>query len=108
RIRGAVPPVKFRHADDGIVLNRSVWPEGLHRCLNRGSMRRLGLLLLPEFSNLGWAGVPEPLFVANWLAQRMLFEWRTVSVDGKPVRASNGALLAVDGDLAGVKECASV
>ena len=67
-------------------------------------MRRLGLLLLPEFSNLGLAAVTEPLFVANWLAQRTLFEWRSVSVDGKPVRASNGALLAVEGDLGGVKE----
>jgi AraC family transcriptional regulator, carnitine catabolism transcriptional activator len=71
-------------------------------------MRRLGLLLLPEFSNLGLAAVTEPLFVANWLAQRPLFEWRSVSVDGKPVRASNGALLTVDGDLAAAKECASV
>jgi AraC family carnitine catabolism transcriptional activator len=71
-------------------------------------MRRLGLLLLPEFSNLGLAAVTEPLFVANWLAQRTLFEWRSVSVDGKPVRASNGALLAVEGDLGGVKDCASV
>jgi AraC family carnitine catabolism transcriptional activator len=71
-------------------------------------MRRLGLLLLPEFSNLGLAAVTEPLFVANWLAQRTLFEWRSVSLDGKPVRASNGALLAVDGDLAGLKDCPSV
>ena len=71
-------------------------------------MRRLGVLLLPEFSNLGLAAVTEPLFVANWLAQRTLFEWRSVSVDGKPVRASNGALLAVDGDLGGVKDCPSV
>jgi AraC family transcriptional regulator, carnitine catabolism transcriptional activator len=69
-------------------------------------MRRLALLLLPEFSNLGLAAVIEPLFVANWLAQRTLFEWRSLSVDGKPVRASNGALLPVVGDWtgAGAKE----
>lgn len=71
-------------------------------------MRRLGVLLLPEFSNFGLAAVTEPLFVANWLAQRTLFEWRSVSVDGKPVRASNGALSAVEGDLGGVKDCPSV
>ena len=65
-------------------------------------MRRLALLLLPEFSNLGLAAVIEPLFVANWLAQRSLFEWRSISVDGKPVRASNGALLPVAGDCSGV------
>ena len=71
-------------------------------------MRRLGLLLLPEFSNLGLAAVIEPLFVANWLAQRPLFEWKMLSSDGQPVRASNGALLAVEGDLADARQCASV
>lgn len=71
-------------------------------------MRRLGLLLLPEFSNLGLAAVIEPLFVANWLAQRSLFEWQSVSLDGKPVRASNGAELTVNGDLASAGECASI
>jgi AraC family transcriptional regulator, carnitine catabolism transcriptional activator len=54
---------------------------------------------LPEFSHLGLAAATEPLFIANWLAQSPLFEWRVVSVDGKPVRASNGRSIAVDGDL---------
>jgi AraC family carnitine catabolism transcriptional activator len=71
-------------------------------------MRRLGLLLLPEFSNLGLAAVIEPLFVANWLAQRVVFEWQSLSVDGKPVRASNGAEVSVNGDLSSASECASV
>ena len=71
-------------------------------------MRRLALLLLPEFSNLGLAAVIEPLFVANWLAQRPLFEWQSVSLDGKPVRASNGAELTVNGALASAGQCTSV
>jgi AraC family transcriptional regulator, carnitine catabolism transcriptional activator len=71
-------------------------------------MRRLGLLLLPEFSNLGLAAVTEPLFVANWLGQQTLFQWHTVSVDGKPVRASNGTAVPVDGDMTTVRECSSV
>jgi AraC family carnitine catabolism transcriptional activator len=62
-------------------------------------VRRLALLLLPEFSNLGLAAVTEPLFVANWLAQETLFEWRAVSADGRAVRASNGAVVQVEGDL---------
>jgi len=53
-------------------------------------VRKLALLLLPEFSNFGLAAVTEPLFIANWLAQDTVFEWRTISDDGKPVRASNG------------------
>jgi len=71
-------------------------------------MYRLGLLLLPEFSNLGLAAAVEPLFVANWLAQRPLFEWCSLSTDGKPVRASNGAVVAVDADLAGAQDCGSI
>jgi AraC family transcriptional regulator, carnitine catabolism transcriptional activator len=71
-------------------------------------MHRLGLLLLPEFSNLGLAAVTEPLFVANWLVQRPLFQWQSISADGKPVRASNGAVVAVDGDLSSLRECHSV
>ena len=73
-----------------------------------GLLRKLALLLLPEFSNFGVAAVTEPLFIANWLAQETVFEWRTISDDGKPVRASNGAIVAVDGDLALAAGCASV
>ena len=60
---------------------------------------RLALLLLPEFSNFSLAAVTEPLFVANWLAQDVLFEWRVLSADGRPVRASNGVAVPVGGDL---------
>ncbi len=62
-------------------------------------MRRIGFLLLPEFSSLGLAAAIEPLFVANWLAQRPVFEWTTISIDGRPVRASNGTQATVDADL---------
>ena len=71
-------------------------------------MRRVALLLLPEFSNFGLAAVTEPLFVANWLAQESVFEWRTISDDGKPVRASNGSMVPVDGDLTLAAGCASL
>ena len=71
-------------------------------------MRKLALLLLPEFSNFGLAAVTEPLFIANWLAQQTVFEWRTVSDDGKPVRASNGSIVPVEGDLTLAAGCASV
>ena len=71
-------------------------------------MRKIALLLLPEFSNFGLAAVIEPLFVANWLAQDTVFEWRILSDDGKPVRASNGSVVAADGDLAPAAGCASL
>jgi AraC family carnitine catabolism transcriptional activator len=69
---------------------------------------KVAFLLLPEFSNLGIAAATEPLFIANWLAQRAVFEWKIVSVDGKPVRASNGRLVTVDGDLTVAEDCKTV
>jgi AraC family transcriptional regulator, carnitine catabolism transcriptional activator len=71
-------------------------------------LRKLALLLLPEFSNFGLAAVTEPLFVANWLAQDTLFEWRSISDDGNPVRASSGATVPVEGDLTLADGCSSV
>jgi AraC family transcriptional regulator, carnitine catabolism transcriptional activator len=88
-----------------MMMSNSYWQPGAHSAVMSGSasvgncVRRLALLLLPEFSNFGLAAVTEPLFVANWLAQDRLFEWRTLSVDGRPVKASNGSAAAVDGDL---------
>lgn len=63
-------------------------------------MRNVAFLLLPEFSHLGLAAAIEPLFIANWLAQERVFEWRVISIDGNAVRASNGMTISVDGDLA--------
>src|SRR5258706_36068 len=71
-------------------------------------VRRLAFLLLPEFSNLGLAAATEPLFVANWLEQRPLFEWSTVSVDGRSVRASDGRSVNVTGDLTAAAGAKSV
>ena len=55
-----------------------------------GTSKSVGLLLLPDFSQLSFAAVLEPLFVANWLSGRELYRWRTLSLDGKPVRTSAG------------------
>jgi AraC family carnitine catabolism transcriptional activator len=74
----------------------------------RGFMRKVAFLVLPEFSNLGLAAAIEPLFIANWLAQRPLFEWAVVSLDGERVRASNGMSVAADGDLEGAKGAKTV
>jgi AraC family carnitine catabolism transcriptional activator len=71
-------------------------------------MRKVAVLLLPEFSNFSLAAVTEPMFIANWLAQEAVFEWHCVSLDGKPVRASNGSVAAVAGDPALAESCASI
>ncbi len=48
------------------------------------------------------------LFVANWVAQQPLYEWRVLSGDGAPVRASNGTLTPVDGGLDPGTRCQTV
>jgi len=60
---------------------------------------RLAFVVLPDFSNLGLALAVEPLFVANWLSQRPLFQWSVLSVDGLSVRSSSGLRVPADGAL---------
>jgi AraC family carnitine catabolism transcriptional activator len=57
--------------------------------------------LLPDFPQICLAAAIEPLFIANWLSAAPLYRWETLSLDGKPVRASNGTPVAVD---AGISE----
>ena len=71
-------------------------------------MRKVAFLVLPEFSHLGLAAAAEPLFIANWLAQRPTFDWRIISVDGNAVRASNGMTLPADGDISAAADVKSV
>lgn len=59
----------------------------------------LAFVVVPDFSNMGLALAIESLFVANWLAQKKLFSWHILSLDGLSVRASNGMHLPVDGAL---------
>jgi len=67
--------------------------------MNRTRPYRVGFLLLPEFSYFGLVAAVQPLFLANWRAQRTRFAWVRFSLDGAPVRASNGADVAVDAAL---------
>src|SRR5262245_13851543 len=58
--------------------------------------QRIGFLLLPDFPQICLAAAIEPLFIANWLNGAALYRWETLSLDGRPVRASNGTSVAVD------------
>ena len=59
----------------------------------------LGFLLAHRFSLLAYVCAIEPLRVANRLAQRELYRWRSISSEGQPVTASNGTAVAVDHSL---------
>ncbi len=56
----------------------------------------VGFVLAPRFSLLAFVCAVEPLRVANRLAQRELYRWETISLDGEPVVASNGMSVLAD------------
>ncbi|WP_162501575.1 GlxA family transcriptional regulator, partial [Methylobacterium crusticola] len=69
---------------------------------------RFAFLLLPGFALMSYASAVEPLRAANVLAGRDLFAWLHLSPDGRPVAASNGATLAVEGGLERLGEAATI
>lgn len=61
--------------------------------------RRYIFVLLDQFTHLAFSFAIEPLRLANYVTGQELYSWETRSVDGKPVRASNGLGVMVDGGL---------
>ena len=65
----------------------------------RNGVQRLGFLLLPKFSLMAFSSASEPLRTANVLAGKRLYDWQLISMDGKPVTASNGMQCVPDAAL---------
>lgn len=63
--------------------------------------RQIGFLLLPEFPLYALVPAIEALRIANQNRGRKLYDWRLISVDGKPVSAGNGMSISVH---CGIKE----
>ena len=59
---------------------------------------RVGFLLVPDFSMLAFASAIEPLRAANRMSGQPLFDWVISSPDGGATQASNGVVVAADGD----------
>jgi transcriptional regulator GlxA family with amidase domain len=62
----------------------------------RRPIRKIGILLVPDFALMSYASAVEPFRAANRLSGRDLYEWRHISTDGEPVRASNGVQIVPD------------
>lgn len=62
-----------------------------------GAPQSLAILLVPGFAMMSYASALEPLRAANTLAGLTLYRWRHISPDGRPVEASSGVRLGVDG-----------
>ena len=61
--------------------------------------RSFAFVLVKDFSMLPFTAAIEPLRAANRMSGQTLYQWSTLSKDGAPVRASNGAIVQVDGML---------
>lgn len=59
-------------------------------------METFGLLLLPEFSMMPVTAAIEPLRLVNRKTESELYRWHMVTMDGKPVSASNGIEISPD------------
>lgn len=68
-------------------------------------IRTLGLLLVEGFALMSYASLIEAYRAANVLAGRTLYRWVHVSIDGEPVRASNGATIIADGKVGDPIDC---
>ena len=61
--------------------------------------RRIGFLLIPQFSMMAFSAAVEPLRSANRLHGGTAYEWRLFSPNGEPVPASNGILIVPNAGL---------
>ncbi|RMD63447.1 MAG: GlxA family transcriptional regulator [Alphaproteobacteria bacterium] len=64
--------------------------------------RKIGFLLLPQFSMLSFFNAVETLRVANRIAARDLYSWHVFSSDGGPVAASNGMTVVAEAGIAAI------
>ena len=53
--------------------------------------------MVPDFSMMAFTSLIEPMRIANRCAGRTLYDWRLLSIDGEPVRASNGLSINAEG-----------
>ena len=61
--------------------------------------RTITFFLAPNFSLIAFASAIEPLRLANRHLGYSYYNWRLISLDGQPTKASNGVEVTVDGDL---------
>ncbi len=94
---GSLPPPapgRRRGADEALRAGEA----GRARAL--ADIASVAFLLVPSFSMIAFSSAIEPLRLANRIDGHDAFSWRVLSVDGRPVAASNGVEVAVDGSFA--------
>lgn len=90
-------------------MNRPEDPDRFNGALaSSGKPRHYAFLLMPEFSMMAFTASIEPLRAANRMQQAELYSWRTITVDGEPVAASNGVTILPDSSLAQLSDADAI
>jgi transcriptional regulator GlxA family with amidase domain len=58
-----------------------------------------GFLLVPNYSMIAFTSAIEPLRMANRASRKTLYRWTIYTLDGNPVKASNGLEIMPDGSI---------
>ena len=67
--------------------------------------RHMAFLIIDKFSMLCFVAAIDPLRSANRMMGEEYYRWSTVSIDGNPVRASNGMEVNVDSSIDNLEPC---
>ena len=70
--------------------------------------QRIGFVAVPRFSTIALMSAIETLRLANLLSGQTLYRWPLFSIDGRPVKASNGFSLTPEGDLEAASSLSTV
>ena len=86
----------------------SIGPSGVSPLAEDGSVpvpRHYVFALVEDFTHVAFSCSVEPLRLANLVSGRKLYTWSFASVDGNPVRSSNGIVTLVDTSFDNLPDC---
>ena len=72
---------------------------------DRGKPCEIVILLAPKYSQLTLAALVEPMRMANTVSDRQLYNWTLCSDGRDSIDSSSGFTIAIDEDIAGIREC---
>lgn len=71
----------------------------MERLNSSDKCRTIAFVIFHDFSMIAFSSSIEPIRLANQGASADIYTWKVYSVDGQPVRASNGSTIVVDGSV---------
>ena len=66
----------------------------------KARLRRIGFLLVPNFSLIAFSSAFDALRMANRMREQTIYEWQVLTFDGEPIKSSSNLTVTPDGDIA--------